>query len=164
MPLNTLCLRCGMCCDGTLFTHVSLQPEEALALQRRGLPVGSRTDGSPALMQHCPALEGRACTVYTDRPASCRRYHCQLFAALAEKEVSLEEALAVVDEAHARVDAVARTLAPAAEGAPRSVLQRARRANLPEHGGPLSSADLATYERAEAYLDTHFRGRLGRRG
>ncbi|NOJ80470.1 YkgJ family cysteine cluster protein [Myxococcus xanthus] len=162
MPRNTLCLRCGMCCDGTLFTHVSLQPEEALALQRRGLPVGARTDGSLALLQHCSALDERTCTIYEDRPASCRRYHCQLFSALVEKEVSLDEALAVVDEAHARVAGVARTLAPASEQAPRSVLQRARRANLREHGGPLSATDLATYEHAEVYLDTHFRGRFGR--
>ncbi len=165
MPLNTLCLRCGMCCDGTLFTHVSLQPEEAAALQERGMAIGSRSDGSPALTQACAALDGRACTVYSDRPASCRRYHCQLFSALEEKEVSLEEALAVVDEAHARVAAVARTLAPVApEEAPRSVLQRARRAHLREHGGPVSAEAQATYEQAEAYLDAHFRGRFGRRG
>ncbi len=163
MPLNVLCLRCGMCCDGTLFTHVSLQPEEAAELQQRGLPIGSRADGGPALTQHCAALEERACTVYTDRPASCRLYQCQLFSAVAEKEVSLEEALAVVDEAHSRVAAVALTLAPSPAGAPRAVLQRARRARLAEHGGPLSEKAQATYERAEGYLDRHFRGRFRRR-
>ncbi|MFP2931120.1 YkgJ family cysteine cluster protein, partial [Pyxidicoccus sp. 3LG] len=135
MPLSTLCLRCGMCCDGTLFTHVSLQPAEVAVAQQRGLPITARADGSPALAQHCVALDGRTCTVYADRPASCRRYHCQLYAALAEKEVSLDEALAVVDEARALVDDVERELPPAAEGAPRSVMQRARRAEQPEHGG-----------------------------
>lgn len=166
MPLSTLCLRCGMCCDGTLFTHVSLQPAEAEALQQRALPTVRRADGSPALAQHCAALagDGRTCTVYADRPASCRRYHCQLFAALAEKEVSLDEALAVVDEARARVDAVGEALGPAAPEEPRSVMQRARRAELPGHGGPLPPEAHAARERAEAFLDKHFRGRFGSRG
>ncbi|NMO18878.1 YkgJ family cysteine cluster protein [Pyxidicoccus fallax] len=163
MPLSTLCLRCGMCCDGTLFTHVSLQPPEVTALEARGLPLTRRADGSPALAQHCAALDGRTCTVYADRPASCRRYHCQLYAALAEKEVSLDEALAVVDEARARVDAVGQELPPASEGEPRSVMQRARRAEQPEHGGPLAPKAQAARERAEAFLDKHFRGRFGRR-
>jgi len=163
LPLSTLCLRCGMCCDGTLFTHVSLQPGEVTVLQQRGLPWISRADGSPALAQHCAALEGRTCTVYTDRPAICRRYHCQLYAALAEKEVSLDEALCLVDEAQALVAAVEAELPPASADAPRSVMQRARRAEQPEHGGPLPPRAHATRERAEAFLDKHFRGRFGRR-
>ncbi|WP_163993483.1 YkgJ family cysteine cluster protein [Pyxidicoccus caerfyrddinensis] len=163
MPLSTLCLRCGMCCDGTLFTHVSLQPAEVTALQQRGLSLTQRADGSPALAQHCAALEGRTCTVYADRPASCRRYHCQLYAALAEKEVSLDEALAVVDEAQSLVAAVGRELPPASTGEPRSVMQRARLAEQPEHGGPLPPQAHAARERAEAFLDKHFRGRFGRR-
>ena len=152
-----------MCCDGTLFTHVSLQPTEVTALEQRGLPLTRRADGSPALAQHCAALDGLTCTVYADRPASCRRYHCQLYAALAEKEVSLDEALAVVHEALSLVDAVGRELPPAAADEPRSVMQRARRAEQPEHGGPLPRKTRAAHERAEAFLDKHFRGRFGRR-
>jgi hypothetical protein len=163
LPLSTLCLRCGMCCDGTLFTHVSLQPAEVPALQQRGLSLTQRADGSPALAQHCAALDGRTCTVYADRPASCRRYHCQLYAALAEKEVSLDEALAVVDEAQSLVATVGRELPPASTGEPRSVMQRARLAEQPEHGGPLPPQAHASRERAEAFLDKHFRGRFGRR-
>lgn len=152
-----------MCCDGTLFTHVSLQPAEVTAMQQRGLPLARRADGSPALAQHCAALDGRTCTVYADRPASCRRYHCQLYAALAEKEVSLDEALSIVDEARALVDAVGRALPPASSDEPRSVMQRARHAAQPEHGGPLPPEAHAARERAEAFLDKHFRGRFGRR-
>lgn len=152
-----------MCCDGTLFTHVSLQPGEVAPLQQRGLPLTARADGSPALAQHCAALDGRTCTVYPDRPASCRRYHCQLYAALSEKEVSLDEALAVVDQAQALVAVVGAGLPPASADEPRSVMQRARRAEQPEHGGPLPSQTQAAHERAEAFLDKHFRGRFGRR-
>lgn len=101
MSLSTLCLRCGLCCDGTLFTHVPLRPPEVGPLKALGLPVKEREDGTPLLPQRCGALEGRCCTAYAQRPEGCRRYHCHLFSALSEGEVSLEEALAVVDGAHA---------------------------------------------------------------
>lgn len=106
MSLSTLCLRCGLCCDGTLFTHVPLRRSEVEPLKALGLPVGERADGVSMLPQRCAALEGRTCTAYAARPEGCRRYHCHLYTALAEGEVSLEEALAVVDGAHAlRADA-----------------------------------------------------------
>ncbi|QRK13192.1 YkgJ family cysteine cluster protein [Archangium violaceum] len=101
MSLSTLCLRCGLCCDGTLFTHVPLRRTEVGPLKALGLPVKERKDGTPILPQRCAALEGKRCTAYAERPEECRRYHCNLFSALSEGEVSLEEALAVVDGAHA---------------------------------------------------------------
>ncbi|MET0402617.1 MAG: YkgJ family cysteine cluster protein [Cystobacter sp.] len=103
MSLSTLCQHCGLCCDGTLFTHVPLQGSEASALRALGLPVREREEGGAVLPQRCAALDGRRCTAYAARPEGCRRYHCQLFSALAEGEVSLPEALAVVDGAHARL-------------------------------------------------------------
>ncbi|HLK99940.1 MAG TPA: YkgJ family cysteine cluster protein [Myxococcaceae bacterium] len=106
MSLSTLCQHCGLCCDGTLFTSVPLRPTEVEPLRRLSLPIIARADGSPGMAQRCAALEGRGCTVYSERPEACRRYHCHLFTALSEGEVSLEESLGVVDEAHARLRAV----------------------------------------------------------
>lgn len=110
--LTALCLGCGLCCDGSLFTSVPLAAGEAEAVRRRGLPVWERPDGSPALRQPCAALAGRRCEVYADRPAACRRYTCMLFAALAEGEVSLAEALGTVEEAHALLAAGRGGLSP----------------------------------------------------
>jgi len=106
MPLSTLCQRCGLCCDGTLFTSVPLKPTEVEPLRQLSLPVMQRADGSPGLAQRCAALQGRCCTVYSERPQACRSYRCHLFTALAEGEVSLEESLKVVEEAHARLRSV----------------------------------------------------------
>lgn len=159
MPLSTLCQRCGLCCDGNLFDHVSLRGPEVETMRRLSLAVVQREDGTPAISQGCSALNGRTCTVYAERPEGCRRYRCNLLTALAEGEVALEEALAVVDEAHARIRAVEAVLPAPGADAPRAVLQRARKGNLPEHGGPLSPEAQATWERAEDHLDRHFRGR-----
>jgi uncharacterized protein len=161
MPLSTLCQRCGLCCDGNLFATVPLRRSEVAPMQRLCLTVVERADGTPELSQRCASLEGRCCTVYAERPEACRRYRCYLLIALAEGEVSLDEALAVVDGAHARIRAVGAALAPARAGSPAAVMQRARQDNLPENGGPLPQQAHEACEQAKVYLDRHFCGRHG---
>lgn len=103
MSLSTLCQRCALCCDGSLFTHVPLRQAEVAAARRRGLDLLERPDGSTRLRQRCAALEGDRCAIYPERPDCCREYRCLLAAGLGEGEVSLEEALAVVGQARALI-------------------------------------------------------------
>lgn len=160
MPLSTLCQRCGLCCDGNLFSTVPLRQTEVATMERLRLAVIKRENGtSPGFTQCCTALEGRSCTVYAERPEACRRYRCFLLTALAEGEVSLEDALQVVDEAHERIRAVEAALPPARADSPRAVLQRAHREDQPENGGPLPSPTREEWLKTESYLDSHFRGR-----
>ena len=156
MSLSTLCQRCGLCCDGSLFTHVPLRGAEPDRARRLGLPVVARADGSPALRQGCAALDGLRCTVYAERPESCRKYHCLLYAALAEGEVELDEALEVVDEARGHIQHLEAALPPAEEANPASALERARRDAA---SGALPAPASDALKRAETFLDLHFRGR-----
>ncbi|RKH62633.1 YkgJ family cysteine cluster protein [Corallococcus llansteffanensis] len=163
MSLSTLCLHCGMCCDGTLFTHVPLAPPEAQVLRGRGLTLAAREGGGEVLPQRCAALDGRCCTAYAERPEACRRYRCQLLNALADGEVSLEEAKGVVDAAHARVEAVARAFPTSRVGAA-SAMRGAREAALasPSEQIPREAREVLT--QAESFLDRHFRGRFRHSG
>ena len=149
-PSSTLCLACGMCCDGTLFTRVAVEPGEVARLEAHGLTLAERPEGGRALPQPCAALDGRCCTVYADRPAGCRRYRCNLLVALEEGEVGLADAEATVADAHAR-----RARATEAAGAP---LAQARR-TLREGGLPDAAVDVL--HDLERFLDRHFRGRTG---
>lgn len=101
---SELCRRCGLCCDGTLFTRTPLLPDE---VERLAALVPLPGDGAraPGLGQPCAALEGSRCTIYAERPSSCRRYECLLRGAVVEGEVGLDEALGVIDEARARAAA-----------------------------------------------------------
>lgn len=121
------------------------------------LPVVQRADGSPALEQRCAALEGTLCRVYSRRPSVCRAFNCRVQVALGEGEVSAEEALAVVDEAKALIEALARELPEPRELHP---LTRARR--TAKEGGTFQEPARTAWQRAEAYLDRHFRARTGR--
>lgn len=98
-PLSILCRGCGLCCDGSLFSHVGLEPGEADQLHALGIPTQVRRSGTEVLAQGCCALKGRECQIYAARPASCAAYECVLAADLLEERISLEEAQAVVKKA-----------------------------------------------------------------
>lgn len=106
--LEALCLACGLCCDGSLFGRVGLEPAEVLPARARGLSVLS--DGR-AFEQPCRALteepRGRGCAAYADRPAACRRFVCRLHEIHRREGGPLGPRLAVVADARRRLAAVA---------------------------------------------------------
>jgi hypothetical protein len=143
VSLEALCLSCGLCCDGTLFTHVALTDEEG---KRLGLKV---------LRQPCPSLgAGCRCAVYAQRPKGCARFVCMLGRAHEDGEVSLDDAVALVREAQALRDALD-VLVPG----PGASIPRARRY---EADGPDSETAVKVRDarRAlEAFSVRHFLGR-----
>jgi uncharacterized protein len=78
---ETLCLECGMCCNGTIFADLKLQPnEDARRLNRLGreteLPVHPSLVLRRKISQPCPAFDGCRCLIYADRPDYCRHFAC----------------------------------------------------------------------------------------
>ncbi len=148
-PATTLCLACGLCCDGNLFTQVPLRSEEVAPLARRGLTIVARSDGGAALRQRCGALVGRCCDIYEERPATCRSYRCMLLTALVEGDVDVREALEIVARAHGLLAAVDR------EGVAgeRAVMQRARQEIRDDTATPGAREATAA---AAGHLGRHF--------
>lgn len=96
---QALCLKCGLCCDGSLFTRVPLGENDAPPA-RAGVVTNER--GARYLPQPCAALEGDLrCAVYAERPLACRRFECLLLVALADGETTLAGALELVRRARA---------------------------------------------------------------
>ncbi len=122
-PAGALCTACGACCNGTLFDEVPLAAEEVELGVRLRLPIVPSGEEA-AMALPCPRLEVATCTVYPDRPSTCRTYKCGLLEELERGSVSSEEA-------HAHV------------GALREAAQHAR-ALLPESG---STPLMRAYER-----------------
>src|SRR5437899_7968072 len=76
---ESLCLECGLCCNGVIFSDVKLQAEDdAFRLRRLGLSVASPSSGVEVgrFRQPCSALDGCRCTIYADRPKYCREFEC----------------------------------------------------------------------------------------
>ncbi len=106
---SRLCAACGMCCDGTMFQIVRMQPgDNPAALGRLGLKVRCR-DGEYYMEQPCSALREHGCTVYSQRPARCRLFNCQQLQRLEKSETTEPEAMAMIIETRALVAQV-RTL------------------------------------------------------
>jgi Fe-S-cluster containining protein len=84
--LATLCRSCGLCCDGSLFGRVTLEPDEVPGLRKHHLHVLPRGN---AFEQPCSALSREAtqsiaqaqcaCSIYEERPRSCRAFTCRLY-------------------------------------------------------------------------------------
>ena len=81
------CGSCRGCCRSSMFVHIG--PEETQTIQRiprkllfsaPGLPKGHLLMGYNDKGE-CPMLIGNECSIYEDRPQTCRDYDCRVFAA-----------------------------------------------------------------------------------
>jgi Fe-S-cluster containining protein len=112
MLTGTLCTRCGLCCDGTLFGDVELTgPAEAARLAILGLDVDTDDADSELMALPCTALRGTTCSVYAQRPRCCRTFECRLLKDAQSGVVSLDDATALVTRARAQVQHVTTLLA-----------------------------------------------------
>jgi len=94
--LQSLCLQCGLCCNGGLFRDVELQPDDDPArLKALGLAL-TTTRGKTRLAQPCAALDGCRCRIYAGRPARCRQFDCALLAAVRAERVAPKKAERVI--------------------------------------------------------------------
>src|SRR3954464_7170194 len=93
---NSLCLECGLCCNGAIFADVRLQPEDDPArLKTLGLSISTpqSRQGTRHFNQPCSALDGCRCRIYTGRPAYCRLFDCLLLKSVNEGRTGTAEAL-----------------------------------------------------------------------
>ena len=81
------CGDCTACCTSSYFIHI--QSHETVALARipeeylvdaPGLPTGHVVMGYDE-HGHCPMFVDDGCSIYDDRPQTCRDYDCRIFAA-----------------------------------------------------------------------------------
>jgi Fe-S-cluster containining protein len=133
---SSLCLSCGLCCDGAMYDHVPIVPSERLSPRVRASL--AFVEGKQALPLPCVHHDGSRCTEYDGRPAACRGYACVLMGRLERGDVQLEEARAIVMKIKAVADD-ARGRLPA--GAERAALLRAARAALTSNGELKGGAD-----------------------
>jgi Fe-S-cluster containining protein len=104
------CGDCTACCEGSYFIHV--QAGEAGALRRipaallfpaPGARSGGRVMGYDA-QGRCPMLIAGRCSIYEDRPRTCRTYDCRIFAATGLAEPGAAKAPIMARAARWRFD------------------------------------------------------------
>lgn len=109
-----LCRACGMCCDGTLFDLVKLEPgDDVKRLTALGLPI-KVARGKAAIArfpQPCAALcADRSCRLYADRPWQCRTFECRTLKNAKAGDTNFAAAMRVVKQARGRADKIRQLL------------------------------------------------------
>ncbi|MBI2949551.1 MAG: YkgJ family cysteine cluster protein [Verrucomicrobia bacterium] len=109
---ESLCLSCGLCCNGVLFKDVELREgDNAEQLESIGLPL-ERLKKKIRFPQPCAALCGdNRCRIYADRPVRCRQFECALLKEVNAGHVEMSAALRIVRTARERAGKVQRRLA-----------------------------------------------------
>lgn len=120
-----ICLGCGLCCDGTIFADVKLQPQDnAGELAARGLVIFSsrqvsRSDAGSAasgasrecsFIQPCAAFRAGRCEIYAQRPKHCQDFECLLLKCVKSGKTKKGVALGVIRTARECSDRVWRML------------------------------------------------------
>ncbi len=98
-PANILCKSCGLCCSGHLFAWTNLTTAELDSAHALGFNIIQDNPAQRGFTQPCPMWDG-VCKIYTslDYPRSCKTYKCNVFRRLLDEDISLPEALAMIQE------------------------------------------------------------------
>lgn len=164
-PATDLCSACGLCCDGTLFYSVVLQPGDSpKQLIGLGLKLLKKRKQF-SFLQPCSAFCGTHCSIYEYRPSRCRAFECEQLRRLNTGEATLHDSLARVDEARACLDEVRGLLRQMGErNEKRNILRRydAVCARVPEPSEEPQATLLreqltAALQKLEKILQRHFR-------
>lgn len=154
-----------MCCDGTMFELVQLQPADsrkelaALALKLK------RKHGATCFQQPCSAFRGSHCAVYAQRPVRCRVFECRQLQRVTTGDSTEREALEKIAAARNQAAHVAALLLKLGEKPSRRRLKQRCDDALAQPSAvfenPESATILALLSQAigalEALLDEHFR-------
>ena len=99
-PASALCKSCGLCCTGHLFLWARLNAPELKPSQSLGLHVIRNDPRQRGFTLPCP-LWDRHCTIYTSPncPRVCHSYKCKLLKELLDEEITLPNALPVIQQA-----------------------------------------------------------------
>jgi uncharacterized protein len=149
-PGESLCLACGLCCNGVLFKDVEvLAGDDVARLQALGLTLEKRKaeSGRRKFPQPCVALcaDGR-CGIYADRPTRCRKYECALLKQVLAGSVESGVALRTIRRAQklvGRVQRLLRELGDADEQ--RALTLRFKRTKQRIESGPIDEVTGDTY-------------------
>jgi hypothetical protein len=106
----SICIGCGLCCDGSLFGHLAVSDETDLGWPLRSLGVEIIVEADPPVFAlPCPAVHEGCCTVFHQhRPRACEQFECDLLVAERAGHVTRADALATIAATVALRDAVRR--------------------------------------------------------
>lgn len=97
-PCHSLCVRCGFCCDGTIFKVVQLDEQDGAG--KLALFQITCVEGRFYFPQPCFAFDRiTGCRIYGTRPVKCRNFSCKLLSQLKNRQLTLQKAIDLTERA-----------------------------------------------------------------
>jgi hypothetical protein len=97
-PSQSLCLTCGLCCTGAIFSSVQMEPEDEIP-PLMAASINIYWDGNANKFKlPCAAYKNCSCTVYGNRPKNCQRYKCELLKRFERGDISHQAALEIINK------------------------------------------------------------------
>ena len=95
-----VCVTCGLCCDGTLFTTALLHAGEYPDIPEKIRDRYEKKEDREYFRLPCPYFCEK-CTIYDQpKPRICSEFRCKLLHKLSEKELSQQSAITAVARAN----------------------------------------------------------------
>ncbi|MCB2087242.1 MAG: YkgJ family cysteine cluster protein [Sphingomonadaceae bacterium] len=150
-----LCVHCGLCCTEALFGWIPLvDPAERDRVATHGM-APPQLEGE-RFVTPCCFVRDRACTIYADRPASCRDFRCEVLVSAQDGAIPLPAALDTVRKAVELHQAVLDKLP--ADTSLRAMRQRWKEREATAQPSSPEEAQLRlAYYALNLFLDRHFR-------
>ena len=93
---QNICIKCSLCCDGTIFQYVNLNKQEIINNQFHSQII---TNGEIRMSQPCFYLKKNVCAIYhKKRPADCVAFKCKLLKEFETGKISYIDALALIEK------------------------------------------------------------------
>lgn len=163
---QSLCVRCGLCCDGTIFERARIFPADDLAqLAADGFILVTAAERIGFALP-CHHHQDRICTVYQQgRPHVCHTFRCALLHRLEAGELSCEEALARIEHAVALAGRIQAQLPAQRDNERQSLKQRMAAWQQAQTAAGIDvrrtfTALLLDFASLQRILDQHFRAKL----
>jgi hypothetical protein len=96
--IESICIGCGLCCDGTVVSHLAVRDESDLGAPLLALGVEIIAAADPPVFElPCPALCDGVCTIHSlHRPSACAQFECTLSRSVLNGDVNAVDARLVI--------------------------------------------------------------------
>lgn len=121
---SRLCKGCGLCCDGSLFPRVHLQPSDsAQELKGQGMLVHHKKKYD-FFEQPCSCFKQKSCSIYEQRPSRCRLFECQQLKRLKTAETTETAVEELIFLAHQKINDFKKLLQLSGKSNPKNPLTK----------------------------------------
>ena len=105
---DSVCIGCGLCCDGTVVTHLAVRDESDLGAPLRALGVDLIAAADPPVFAlPCPAVTDGVCTIHgLHRPSACSQFECAVSRSVLDGVRTHDEARSIIAATFELRDAV----------------------------------------------------------